>query len=153
MANIVSAFNAITEFSFNDKLECGCNQKGNFGEINAHDKEWKVIKVSIKAELTTMILGVPVDLTNKWNKLKQYIRGKIAALSVPIAKKNVSFATKTAAYLMAPLPAIIYPAKFLNISIIEHERLFQPLDRFLRQITEVKTSFPCNLLYIRQNEG
>ena len=74
MADIVSAFNAITGFSFNDKLECGTNQKGDFGgEIYAHDKEWNVIKVPIKAELTTVILGVPVDLTNKWNKLKQYI--------------------------------------------------------------------------------
>ena len=45
MADIVSAFNAITGLSFNDKLECGTNQKGNFGEIYAHNKEWKVIKV------------------------------------------------------------------------------------------------------------
>jgi len=54
---------------------------------------------------------------------------------------------------MAALPAIIYPAKFLNISISEHEDLFRPLDRFLRQIAEVKTSFPRALLYMRHNEG
>ena len=100
-----------------------------------------------------MILGFPVDLTNKWNDLKQYIRGKIAALSVPITKKNVSFATKTAAYLMTALPAIIYPAKILNTSIAENEDLFRPLDRFLRRIAKVKASFPRALLYMRRNEG
>ena len=69
-----------------------------------------------------MILGVPVDLTYKWNKLKQYIREKISAFSVLVVKKNNSFATKIAAYLMAVISAIIYPAKFLNSNIIEHER-------------------------------
>ena len=93
MTDHVSAFNAITGFSFNDKLECGTNSHQDFGAIYAHDKHWKEITVPIKPKLVITILGVPVDLCNKWTDLKKYVATKISSLSIPIAKKNVFYLT------------------------------------------------------------
>ena len=153
MAELVSAFNAITGFSFNQKLECGTNSSQQFEDILIYDRQWNPTAIKIRSKMTVTILGVPIDLTNKWADLKAYIQHKIKSLSIPIVKKNVSFHTKILAYTMAVLPGIIYPAKFLNLTIAEHETLFAPLDRFLREVAQLMRSTHINLLYMRTSKA
>ena len=78
---------------------------------------------------------------------------KIRSLSIPIARKNVSYLTNTLAYMMAILPGIIYPAKFLNITLSEYVTLFQPLDKILRETTQVMSTIHRNQLYMRSSEA
>jgi hypothetical protein len=154
VVTIVSAFNTITGFSFNTKLECGTNSKRlTSTELVYYDHLWQPKPLAIQHKITIKILGVPIDLCNRWTDLEKYIRGKIELVTACVVKKDVSFMSKALAYQMAIVPTIIYPAKFLNRSVNEIKELLRPLDTFLRRISDSQRSFPRALLYGDESMG
>ena len=154
VVTIVSAFNTIAGFSFNNKLECGTNSKRlTSTELVYYDHLWQPKPLAIQHKLTIKILGVPIDLCNRWTDLEKYIRGKIELVTTCVVNKDASFMSKALAYQMAIVPTIIYPAKFLNRSVKEIKELLRPLDTFLRRISGSQRSFPRALLYGEENMG
>jgi hypothetical protein len=145
--DIVSAYNAITGFSFNEKLECGTNVTYTYPDVTVYDADWVPTVVHIQRKLTIKILGVPVDLTNGWADLKKYVTKIINTSLLPLQRKNVSPATKLVTFYTAILPAILYPAKFLDLTIAEYLKLFRPLDAWLRQAIGVQRTIHRQQLY------
>ena len=152
--DVVSAFNAVTGFQSNDKLECGTNSKINVGTVvQYHDHQWKSHDIIVVHKLTIKILGVPIDLTNNWNDLENFIKDRIYQSTFPIKLNNSSCTTKALAYQMALIPSVIYAAKFLNRSISELTKLLNPIQTFLRLTQNLQRSYPNELLYISSTFG
>ena len=143
----MSAYNAITGFSFNEKLECGTNTTQAYPDVFVHDAAWVPTAVHIQRKLTIKILGVPVDLTNGWTDLKKYVAKIISTALLPLQRKNVSPATKLITFRTAILPAILYPAKFLDLTNAEYLKLFSPLDAWLRLATGFQRTIHRQQLY------
>jgi hypothetical protein len=154
VVNTVSAFNAITGFSFNTKLECGTNSKRLAKtKITYYNHRWEKQQLDVHHKISIKILGVPIDLCNNWRDLEAYIQDKIKLVTSCVIKKDVSFTSKALAYQMAIIPTIIYPTKFLNRSIAEIRELLRPIDTFLRRISASQRSFPRALLYGEEKSG
>jgi hypothetical protein len=151
--NIVSAYNSITGFSFNEKLDCGTNMATPYPDVIVHDAGWQARPISISNQLTIRILGVPVDLTNGWRDLKTYVSNIKKLVTLPLQNKNVSATTKLLTFQMAVLPAILYPAKFLDLTIPEYQALFAPLDAFLRRANNLQRTIHRQQLYGSRNDA
>jgi hypothetical protein len=93
------------------------------------------------------ILGVTVDLTNRWRTLRQEIVDKTMEISLPLSRKRLSVETKRIAYEMVVLPTLLYKAKFINLSLDEYESLLNPVNALLRSINRLKRTSPAEVLY------
>ena len=86
--NIVSAFNNVSGFTTNiKKMRCGTNLQEDLGEVIVHDREWLGHPLRIILEMEVEILGVTVDLTNRWRTLRKEINTKVAEISLPLSRK------------------------------------------------------------------
>jgi ribonuclease HI len=146
--DIVSAFNCVTGFTTNiEKMHCGTNLDENLGEVRVHDRHWTGHLLPIELEMEVVILGVTIDLTNRWRTLRQEIAQKTSEISLPLSRKRLSIETKRIAYEMVVLPTILYKAKFINLSLDEYESLLNPVNALLRSINRLKRTTPEEILY------
>ena len=119
---MVSAFNCVTGFTNNiKKMHCGTNLREDLGNVRVYDKNWTAHLLAIEPEMEVEILGVTVDLTNRWRTLRQEIVDKTIEISLPLSRKRLSVETKRIAYEMVVLPTLLYKAKFINLSLDEYE--------------------------------
>ena len=128
-------------------MHCGTNLATDFGTVLVHDKNWSATSLKVEPEMEVEILGVTVDLTNRWRKLRREIVSKTAEISLPLSRKRLSVETKRIAYEMVVLPTILYKAKFINLSIGEYESLLNPVNGLLRSINGLKRTTPEETLY------
>jgi hypothetical protein len=115
-------------------MNCGTNLNENLGQVRVHDRHWKEYLLPIIPEMEVEILGVTVDLTNRWRTLRREIADKTTEISLPLSRKRLSIESKRIAYEMVVLPTTLYKAKFINLSLDEYESLLNPVNSLLRAI-------------------
>ncbi len=123
-------------------MRCGTNPKDDLGSVNFYDRELIAHSLTIKPEMEVEILGVTVDLTNRWRSLRQEISAKVAEISLPLTRKRLSVETKRIPFEMVVLPTILYKAKFINLSLREYESLLNSVNGLLRSINKLKRTTP-----------
>ena len=152
--DLVSAFNCITGFSFNNKLECGTNSANYVGQkLIFHDNDWQPFELEISHSTPIKILGIPIDLRNGWTQLEAEVKNRMSKVTINLASRNVSTLTKATAFQMVIVPAVLYAAKFLNRTVKELEKLFLPIGTFLRKCLKLSKTFPTQLLYLKSKKG
>jgi len=89
--DLVSAFNCVTGFTTNiTKMKCSTNLNIDLGKVNVYDRHWTAHLLQIVPELEVEILGVTVDLTNRWRTLRREIADKTSEISLPLSRKRLS---------------------------------------------------------------
>ena len=152
--DIVSAFNAVTGFTLQvTKTKCGSNQPISLGTIDIRDRSWVAHPVLIEPNFQFPVLGITVDLTNRWHKLQTEIVKQISSLATPLLRKKQSVKTKNLAFQMVVIPSIIYKAKFLNSSLQQFQALFAPLNRFTKTLYKLKVTVSRTLLHTSTQYG
>jgi hypothetical protein len=153
-ADIVSAYNFITGFQTNvGKIRFTTNNPLMNATITVYDSTWTPCKKALYTKYGGKILGIPIDLTNKWTTLKKSITAKIDEICQPILHKKIGISPKLLAYTMVAIPAVVYKAKFLNFTIEQYTKLFAPIDALLRSVCHLQRSFPKHLLHITEKYG
>jgi len=153
-ADIVSAYNYITGFQTNvGKIRFTTNYTQTDATVTVYDANWMPCKKAINTKYGGKILGIPIDLINKWPALKKSITSKISEICQPILSKKVGINPKLLAYTMVAIPAVVYKAKFLNFTVSQYTKLFTPIDALLRRVCNLQRSFPKHLLHIVEKYG
>ena len=99
--DIVSAFNCVTGFTLQvKKTSCGSNQPITLGNITIRDKDWLPHTILIQPNFQIPVLGITLDLTNRWTVLQHEIRTAIKSLTKPLIRKRQTTLTKYLAYKM-----------------------------------------------------
>ena len=109
--------------------------------------------VQVKPNFQFPVLGITIDLTNRWHQLKKEIVDQIASLTVPLVRKRQSIKTKRLAFQMVVIPSIVYKSKFLNLSLTHLKALFAPLGRFIKSLYKLKVAVPKILLHTPTQRG
>lgn len=122
-------------------MKCGTNLNIDLGKVNVYDRHWTAHPLQIKPDLEVAILGVTVDLMNRWRTLRREIADKTSEISLPLSCKRLSIESKRIAYEMVVLSTILYKAKFINLSLDEYESLLNPVNAHLRAINRLKRTY------------
>ena len=112
---------------------------------SAHDKQ-----ILHPHQMTDPIkyLGVKLDPDGSWTSLHSTITAKITAVGAIIAKTRAAPEITWVALSASVYAAIAYPAKFAPWSAAEYSKLFAPLDKLLRNISNHMASFSHLLLHL-----
>jgi len=152
--DIVSAFNYIMGLTTNTgKMACGSNHDNRELQLLVYDSHWQPHPIHISYNEPIKILGVKVDLCNKWNDQIDKSTESITRILNQISRKRVTNSSRHLAFTMSFLATVIYPLKFLPLTLAEYAHIRKPADNFLKRINGCKLQVPTALLYIDKKFG
>ena len=115
-----SAFNALTGFT------CITSNTRYI-----YDRKWIATEVQVFCSKAATVLGISIDLTDKWDELKEVIKQKIKVNMSLIAAKTASKNSELMVYTQSSIMSILYFSKLSPVTLTEHETMAKLMHREL----------------------